>query len=247
MPGTVYLRVRVEVPIPSPIHEPVPLDLPVAVIDARKSYGGAETPVVALDGVSLDVRRGEMVALVGPSGCGKSTLLNLVGCVDLPSAGRVLIAGRDTVALDDDALTLLRRDRIGTIFQFFNLLPALTIEANVALPLVLQRVAPAEIARRTAEVLASVGLAEKARAFPAQVSGGQMQRAALARAIVHRPAVLLADEPTGNLDSVNGEIVLKLLRTLADGGQAILMATHSSEAAAVCDRTIRMRDGRIAE
>ena len=247
MPGAVYLRVRVEVPIPSSSSQPIAADLPVAVSDARKTYGGAETPVVALDGVSLDVRRGEMVALVGPSGCGKSTLLNLVGCVDLPTAGRVLIDGRDTSALDDDALTLLRRDRIGTIFQFFNLLPALTIEANVALPLVLQRVAPAEIARRTAEVLASVGLAEKARAFPAQVSGGQMQRAALARAIVHRPAVLLADEPTGNLDSVNGDLVLRLLRGLADDGQAILMATHSAEAAAVCDRTIRMRDGRIAE
>jgi len=201
--------------------------------------------VRALDGVSLEVERGEMVALVGPSGCGKSTLLNLVGCVDLPTAGRVCVDGRVTTELDDDALTLLRRDRVGTIFQFFNLLPALTIEANVALPLVLQGVPAAEIAQRVAPALAAVGLGEKARAFPAQVSGGQLQRAAIARAMIHRPAVLLADEPTGNLDSHNGENVLRLLRALADGGQAILMATHSADAAAVCDRTIRMHDGRI--
>jgi ABC-type lipoprotein export system ATPase subunit len=201
--------------------------------------------VRALDGVSLEVERGEMVALVGPSGCGKSTLLNLVGCVDIPTSGRVLVDGRDTRELDDDALTLLRRDRVGTVFQFFNLLPALTIEANVALPLVLQGLPAAEIARRVAPALADVGLTDKARAFPAQVSGGQLQRAAIARAMIHRPAVLLADEPTGNLDSHNGENVLRLLRALADGGQAILMATHSAEAAAVCDRTIRMHDGRI--
>jgi putative ABC transport system ATP-binding protein len=195
--------------------------------------------------VSLEVRSGEMVALAGPSGCGKSTLLNLVGCVDLPTSGQVRIDGRVTSALADDALTLLRRDRIGTIFQFFNLLPALTVEANVALPLVLQRVGAAEIARRTRAALDEVGLADKARAYPAQISGGQLQRAAIARAIVHRPAVLLADEPTGNLDSHNGENVLRLLRALADGGQAILMATHSAEAAAVCNRTIHLVDGRI--
>jgi putative ABC transport system ATP-binding protein len=203
--------------------------------------------VRALDGVSLEVKRGEMVALVGPSGCGKSTLLNLVGCVDLPTAGHIFVDGRDTSELDDDALTLLRRDRVGTIFQFFNLLPALTIEANVALPLVLQGVPSAEVARRVAPALADVGLTDKARAYPAQISGGQLQRAAIARAMIHQPAVLLADEPTGNLDSHNGENVLRLLRALADGGQAILMATHSADAAAVCDRTIRMHDGRIVE
>jgi putative ABC transport system ATP-binding protein len=217
---------------------------PVAVREVRKAYD-AVPPVLALDGVSLTVGAGEMVALVGPSGCGKSTLLNLVGCVDLPSSGDVLVDGRATNALDDDALTALRRDRVGTVFQFFNLLPALTLAANVGLPLVLQHVAPAEIAERVAAALAAVGLADKARAYPAQVSGGQLQRAAIARAIVHRPAIVLADEPTGNLDSQNGDIVLRLLRALADGGQAILMATHSADAAAVCDRTIRMRDGRI--
>jgi ABC-type lipoprotein export system ATPase subunit len=219
--------------------------IPVVVSDARKVYPAADAPVRALDGVSLEVRRGEMVALAGPSGCGKSTLLNLVGCIDLPTSGHVVVDGHDTAVLDDDALTLLRRDRVGTIFQFFNLLPALSVEANVALPLLLQRVPRSEIARRVGAALAEVGLADKARAYPAQISGGQLQRAAIARATVHRPAVLLADEPTGNLDSHNGENVLRLLRALADGGQAILMATHSAQAAAVCDRTIQMHDGRI--
>ena len=203
--------------------------------------------MVALDGVSLAIAPGEMVAVVGPSGCGKSSLLNLIGCIDLPSAGRVVVDGRVTSALDDDALTLLRRDRVGTVFQFFNLLPALTLQANVALPLLLQGVPAAEVARRSLAALADVGLAAKARAHPAQVSGGEMQRTAIARAVVHRPAIVLADEPTGNLDSHNGTAVLELLRALATNGQSVLLATHSAEAAARCDRTIRMRDGRIVE
>jgi putative ABC transport system ATP-binding protein len=218
---------------------------PVVVRDVRKSYAGSGDTVIALAGVSLEVRAGEMVALVGPSGCGKSTLLNLVGCVDLPTSGQVIVDGRVTSDLDDDALTILRRDRVGTIFQFFNLLPALNVFDNVGLPLVLRRVPKAQVAARVEAALAEVGIAEKRFAFPAQISGGQMQRAAIARAIVHAPAVILADEPTGNLDTANGENVLRLLRALADGGQAILMATHSAEAAAICDRTIRMQDGRI--
>jgi putative ABC transport system ATP-binding protein len=208
-------------------------------------YGAGDESVRALDGVELDVRRGEMVALVGPSGCGKSTLLNLVGCVDLPTAGAVCIDGKATHELDDDGLTKLRRDRVGTVFQFFNLLPALRVADNVALPLVLQRVSRGDVNARVSAALASVGLAEKARAYPAQLSGGQAQRVAIARAIVHRPAILLADEPTGNLDSQTGATVLSLLRGLADGGQAILMATHSTDAAAVCDRVLHMRDGRM--
>jgi putative ABC transport system ATP-binding protein len=218
---------------------------PVMVRAVTKVYGTGEDAVRALDGVSLDVRRGEMVALVGPSGCGKSTLLNLVGCVDLPSSGTVRVDGSATNELGDDRLTRLRRDRVGTVFQFFNLLPALRAADNVALPLVLQRVARREIDARVNAALASVGLAGKARAFPAQLSGGQLQRVAIARAIVHRPAIVLADEPTGNLDSATGATVLKLLRELAGNGQAILMATHSDDAAAMCDRIIHMRDGRV--
>ena len=218
---------------------------PVMVRGVSKVYGTGDDAVRALDGVTLDVRRGEMVALAGPSGCGKSTLLNLVGCVDLPSAGTVYVDGNATNALDDDRLTRLRRDRVGTVFQFFNLLPALRAADNVALPLVLQRVARTEIDARVRAALTSVGLADKVRAYPAQLSGGQLQRVAIARAVVHRPAILLADEPTGNLDSQTGATVLKLLRDLAGSGQAVLMATHSEDAAAVCDRVVHMRDGRI--
>jgi ABC-type lipoprotein export system ATPase subunit len=218
---------------------------PVVVRDVRKSYAGSGDTVIALAGVSLEVQAGEMVALVGPSGCGKSTLLNLAGCVDLPTSGQVIVDGHVTGELNDDALTVLRRDRVGTIFQFFNLLPALTIFDNVGLPLVLRRLPKTQVAARVEAALAQVGIADKRCAYPAQVSGGQMQRAAIARAIVHAPAIILADEPTGNLDTANGANVLRLLRTLADGGQAILMATHSVEAAAICDRTIRMQDGRI--
>jgi putative ABC transport system ATP-binding protein len=215
---------------------------PVIVSDAGKRY---DDDVVALDRVNVTVRRGELVALLGPSGCGKSTLLNLIGCIDLPTSGEVRVDGEATSALSDDALTSLRRNRIGTVFQFFNLIPTLSIAENVGLPLVLQRRPRAEIARRVARVLDAVGIADRAQASPAAVSGGQLQRAAIARAVVHEPAIVLADEPTGNLDSHNGVLVLDILRNLADAGQAILMATHSEEAATRADRRIRMRDGRV--
>ncbi len=219
---------------------------PVRVVAASKIYDsrGGE-PVRALEAVSLTVQAGEIVALMGPSGCGKSTLLNLAGCVDLPSSGDVYVDGSRTSSLDDDALTALRRERVGTVFQFFNLLPALTLAENVALPLVLQHVPRGEIELRVRAALDAVGIAEKAQAYPEQASGGQLQRAAVARATIHRPAIVLADEPTGNLDSHSGATVLRLLREFASRGQAILMATHASEAAAACDRTIRMQDGRI--
>ena len=218
----------------------------VRALDASKIYEDAGSePVRALDGVTLAVRAGEMVALVGPSGCGKSTLLNLIGCVDLPTSGTIEVDGRSTSSLDDDALTALRRERIGTVFQFFKLLPAMTIGENVALPLILQRCERTAIAKRVQAALESVGIAEKADAYPSQVSGGQMQRAAVARATIHNPAIVLADEPTGNLDSQSGASVLRLLRDFANRGQAILMATHSTEAASVCDRIVRMQDGRI--
>ena len=217
---------------------------PVRARDVRKIYRSSSGDAVALDGVSFELARGEMVALVGPSGCGKTTLLNLIGCVDLPTSGDISIDGKSTSNLDDDALTVLRRDHIGTIFQFFNLLPALTVEQNVSLPLVLQHVAPKDAARRTHDALATVGLADRAKAFPAELSGGQQQRVAIARAVIHRPTIVLADEPTGNLDSRNGAMVLELLRALASSGQTVLMATHNSEAAAYCDRTLPMQDGK---
>jgi len=206
-----------------------------------KDYDG----VRALDSVSCAIEPGEMVALVGPSGCGKSTLLNLAGCIDLPTSGSVLVDGRETSRLNDDRLTILRRDRIGTIFQFFNLLPAMTVAGNVALPLILQRCPQKELDERVAAALEAVGIADKAAAYPSQLSGGQAQRAAVARAIVHKPALVLADEPTGNLDSRSGITVLQLLRDIADRGQTILMATHSPDAAKWCDRSIELQDGKL--
>ncbi|MHB8461941.1 MAG: ABC transporter ATP-binding protein, partial [Vulcanimicrobiaceae bacterium] len=211
-------------------------------IRAAKRYAA---DVVALDDVSFEVRRGELLALLGPSGCGKSTILNLIGCIDTPSSGQIEIDGIVTSSLDDDALTALRREKIGTVFQFFNLLPTLTVAENVALPLVLQRRPRREIDERVLAVLDRVELRAKQSSYPAMISGGEMQRAAVARAIVHEPSIVLADEPTGNLDSVRGDLVLGLLRDIASSGQAIVMATHSAEAAARADRRIHLRDGRI--
>jgi putative ABC transport system ATP-binding protein len=213
----------------------------LAVDSVTKEYGS----VRALDGVSFEIAAGEMVALIGPSGCGKSTLLNLAGCIDLPTSGHVLVDGHDTSKLKDDRLTALRRDCIGTVFQFFNLLPAMTVSTNVALPLILQHRPQREIDERVAAALEAVGIPEKAGAYPAELSGGQAQRAAVARAIVHKPALVLADEPTGNLDSHSGITILALLREIADRGQTILMATHSSDAAKWCDRTISLEDGKL--
>jgi len=218
---------------------------PVRVCDVRKMYGTGSAQVAALNGVSLTVGRGEMVALVGPSGCGKSTLLNLIGCIDVPTSGEVYLDGKAVGTLNDDALTRIRRDRIGTIFQFFNLLPAMTVAENAALPLLLQGVARSIIDERVARALKQVDIAALAHAYPAQISGGQMQRAAIARAVIHAPSIVLADEPTGSLDSRNGEAVLRLLRGLADDGQSLLVATHANEVVSACDRIIVLQDGRI--
>ncbi|MBV9271899.1 MAG: ABC transporter ATP-binding protein [Candidatus Eremiobacteraeota bacterium] len=214
----------------------------VDVREASKIYEGG---VVALDSVTLSVAPGDFVALLGPSGCGKSTLLNLFGAIDLPTSGSVRIAGKTTSDLSDDELTLLRRDKVGTIFQFFNLVPTLTIWENVALPLLLQGCPRNELRERVASAIDRVALNGRASAYPAQASGGELQRAAIARAVIHVPALVLADEPTGNLDSQNGENVLRLLREIADAGQTIVMATHSTEAAGYADRAVRMRDGKI--
>ena len=213
----------------------------VAVRNVTKTYAGG---VVALGGVSLELRAGEITALVGRSGCGKSTLLNLCGAMDFPTSGVVEVAGLVTTGLTDAALTGLRRRKIGFVFQFFQLLPTLTALENVELPLLL---AGASDVRATAlERLAWVGLPEKAEALPYQLSGGQTQRVAVARALVHDPAILVADEPTGNLDTASGKLVLQLIRRAADErGAAVVMATHSAEAAAIADVRVQMRDGLI--
>lgn len=211
-----------------------------------KVYDEGGGRVVALADVSMAVRQGELVGLMGPSGCGKSTLLNLVGLIDRPTQGRIAIAGQDTRRLGDNALTRLRRGRIGFISQFFNLLPTLTLRENVELPLALLGLPGHEVHGRAGQLLAELGLGDQANAFPHQVSGGQMQRAAIARAIVHRPALVLADEPTGNLDSATGAEILAIFRQIvANRGQTMLMVTHAPEAAAICHRIVKMRDGHL--
>ena len=221
--------------------------MPLIVAEAlEKTYAEGATPVAALRGVSLSLERGDFVALTGPSGCGKSTLLHLCGAMDRPSAGKLTIEGRDVGGLNDDALTSLRRDRIGFVFQFFNLLPTLTIGDNIALPCLLAGLSAKTAESRAADLAARVGIGHRLTHYPQQVSGGEAQRAAIARALVHQPALLIADEPTGNLDSANGATVLALLAELnRDLGVTMLLATHAAEVAAAAGRTLRMRDGRL--
>lgn len=202
--------------------------------------------MAALRGVSFEADSSDFIALMGPSGCGKSTLLHLLGGVDRPTRGRVLLDGAEISALDEETLARLRRKKIGFVFQFFNLLPTLTVIENVALPLLLDAADEREARSRASELLDRVGLGARASHFPAELSGGEMQRAAVARAIIARPRLVLADEPTGNLDSENGAQVMNLLADLnSELGITIILATHSEEAAAKAKRTIRMRDGLI--
>jgi putative ABC transport system ATP-binding protein len=214
-----------------------------------KSYGGSRgrPGVDALLGVSLELEPGSFIALLGPSGCGKSTLLNLLGAIDRPTSGRVLVDGRDLAALSEDERDTYRRKTAATVFQFFNLLPTMTALENVALPLLLEGVAPAEADASAARGLADVGLADRERAYPYELSGGQMQRVAVARALANGPALLLADEPTGNLDSKTGGQILSLVLDLVTArGITVVMATHSAEAASRASRVLRLRDGRLA-
>jgi putative ABC transport system ATP-binding protein len=223
--------------------------MPVVVeaFDVHKTYRRGRVDVAAVRGVSLAVSAGEMVAIVGPSGSGKSTLLHLLGALDRPNAGEVVIAAKKLSTLDDAARTRLRRDQIGLVFQFFNLLPLLTARENVALPLLLAGVSRAEADRRADELLALVGLRARAEHAPDELSGGEMQRVAVARALAPRPVVILADEPTGNLDTASSTGVLELLKAAArDGGCAVIMVTHDPHAAAFSDRVIEFRDGRLA-
>ena len=211
-----------------------------------KDYVSDGQPVRALDGVSLEVERGEVVALLGRSGCGKSTLLNLAGAMDFPTAGEVRIDGVVTSALRDAELTQLRRKQVGFIFQSFQLLQTLTAVENVELPLLLAGKAGARDAAR--ERLAWVELDGFGDRLPHQLSGGQMQRVAIARALVHSPSILLADEPTGNLDTTTGNVILALLQRLTrEQDTATLMATHSAEAAALAHVLVTLRDGKIQE
>jgi putative ABC transport system ATP-binding protein len=213
-----------------------------------KEHGSGPARVQALRSVDLAIVSGEFVAVMGSSGSGKSTLLHLLAGLDQPTAGSIRLDGIDLTALNDDRRTLLRRQRIGLIFQSFHLLDTLTAEENVALPLAIGRCRPAEARARAAAALASVGLAHRAHHRPGELSGGEQQRVAIARALVIEPLLLLADEPTGNLDSVQGGRIIDLLRRLVDErGQTLLMVTHDAGHAALADRIIRLHDGRIIE
>ncbi len=217
----------------------------IALSDVTKTFDGKRT-VTALDHVDLEVARGEMVSIVGPSGSGKSTLLNLIGALDRPSAGWIAIDGQRLDGLDDDGLTRVRRDRIGFIFQFFNLLPTLNALENVALPLHLRGWKRRKAADRARELLDLVQLGKRLDHVPDELSGGERQRVAIARALAVYPPVLLADEPTGNLDTHTGAEILKLIRDLhARLNTTILLVTHDRQVADSCARTITLRDGRI--
>jgi ABC-type lipoprotein export system ATPase subunit len=212
------------------------------VFSVSKHYGTRRV----LDDVSFRVAAGQRVALTGPSGSGKTTLLNCLGGIDRPDAGSLTLDGHRIDQLPPDALARLRREQIGTVFQFFHLLPTLTAAENVELPLQLLGLPAAERLSRVTAMLERVGLAARSAAWPGQLSGGEQQRIAIARALVHRPALILADEPTGNLDSANGENILRLLRELTDEtGTALVLVTHSEEAAAICQQRVHLRDGRI--
>jgi putative ABC transport system ATP-binding protein len=218
-----------------------------AAVEARgltRRYGEGSTAVDALRGVDIDVRSGELVAVMGPSGSGKSTLMHLLAGLDKPTSGTVTIAGTEITTLDDSSLTRLRRDHVGFVFQFFNLLPMLTAEENVVLPLSIAGEKPDR--SRLNDLLEKTGLTDRRAHRPAELSGGQQQRVAIARALVTRPTIVFADEPTGNLDSKTGGEILELMRSMVDGyGQTTVMVTHEARAAAIADRILFLADGLI--
>jgi putative ABC transport system ATP-binding protein len=217
----------------------------LALTEARLTLSGNAGPVEILKGISLSIKRGETVGLVGPSGSGKSSLLMLMGGLERATGGRVLALGQDLTLMDEDALARFRRGTMGVVFQSFHLIPTMTALENVALPLELAGAADA-FPRAQAE-LEAVGLAQRMHHYPSQMSGGEQQRVALARAAAPRPAILLADEPTGNLDGVNGQAIMDLLFGLRDRhGATLVLVTHAPELAARCDRVIRLADGQLA-
>jgi putative ABC transport system ATP-binding protein len=215
--------------------------------ELTKVYGEGETAVHALDGVSLEIGRGAMAAIMGPSGSGKSTLLHLLGALDTPSSGEIQLAGQRYDGLDDGELTRLRREKIGFVFQFFNLLPSLSAEENVLLPALIAGRRDVKMRRRARELLGRVGLAERAGHLPAELSGGEQQRVSIARALLTEPEIVLADEPTGNLDTRSSGEVLRLLRELNESeGQTLVIVSHDPATASTARRVLFLRDGRLA-
>jgi putative ABC transport system ATP-binding protein len=220
----------------------------IRCIDVRKIYRQGNNEIIALDGVSLDIAKGEFAVVMGPSGSGKSTLLHLIGGLDRPTSGELLVDQRLVGQMADEEVTLFRRTRIGFIFQFFNLLPTLTALENVALPFVLDGRSKEDAEERAKMLLAKIGLENRKNHLPEEMSGGEIQRVAVARALAFDPPILLADEPTGNLDSKTGESILSLLREInREAGCTVVMVTHSREAAGYGNRTIFFRDGKVEE
>jgi putative ABC transport system ATP-binding protein len=219
----------------------------IEIKNAGKTYLQGTREVHALRDVSLSIKKGEFLSIMGPSGSGKSTLLNLIGGLDQPTSGEIFIDDKPLHGISDDELTLIRRRRIGFIFQFFNLLPILTAAENVGLPLLLEGIPFSRINPKAISLLEQVGLGERTEHRPEQLSGGEMQRVAIARALITDPAVLLADEPTGNLDSHTSEEIFMLLANLNEKGQTIVMVTHDPKAAAYGTRVITLKDGSLSE
>lgn len=218
----------------------------IEAVNVSKDFVDGEIHVQAVRGIDLAVSRGEMLAIVGPSGSGKSTLLNLLGAIETPTSGQVFVEGRDVATLDDAGRTILRRRRIGFIFQAFNLLPTLTALENVALPLELDGVSSAAARERALQSLQLVDVAHRQNHVPSSMSGGEQQRVAIARALVIEPALVLADEPTGNLDTANGKQVMRLLRELVQSrDQTVVIVTHDNDIAAQADRIVHVRDGKL--
>ena len=214
--------------------------------ELRKEFGEGEARLTVLKGIDLKIPKGELVAIMGKSGSGKSTLLHILGGVEVPTSGQVLLDGVDIATLNDDQRTLMRRKKIGFIFQSFNLLPTLSAEENVSLPLILDGCPAAEAKKRAQTWLGEVGVSHRLSHIPSTMSGGEQQRVAVARALAINPSLILADEPTGNLDSANGQQVMKLLRRLvAEQGYTIVMVTHDADVAAQADRLIRLNDGMV--
>jgi ABC-type lipoprotein export system ATPase subunit len=222
------------------------LDLALQTKGLRREYQVGRNTVVALDGVHISIQRSEFVAIMGPSGCGKSTLLNLLGGLDQPNAGEVILDGHNLAEYNDDQLASLRRQKLGFIFQRHDLFPVLTVRENVEFPLLLGKVPYAERKARAEKILRLVGLADKAEALPDELSGGQQQRVGIARALANGPEILLADEPTGNLDSVTSVEVLKMLTDLTQASHlTLVMVTHDPEVADQADRIVQLRDGHL--
>ena len=221
----------------------------VVVLEARdihKSYERGDEQIPVLNGLSVSLAAGSFTTLVGPSGCGKSTLLHICGAMDRPTSGEVRLEDGSLTALNDDELTRLRRERIGFVFQFFNLLPTLTVEQNIGLPLLLMGRSAQRVSDLSGQWAERVGISHRLTHFPSQLSGGEAQRVAIARAVIHQPALILADEPTGNLDSETGRTILEVLMSVnRDSGTALLLATHDPAVAAAAGEVIQMSDGHI--